>query len=363
MNKKAAAFINSEIDRLAEKILSLQRLRQPELNERYDARSKKLCLQDVKYHLSYLGEALEVSSLSLFLDYMVWVKDLLSNLKLPPQDLIVNVECIKEVLIEETPAGCAEVITPYIDAALEKLKIQTVRRQSFLDIEAPHHELAGKYINFLINGDKNQANQLIQDAFKNGVSVRDLYLYVFQKTQRELGRLWHENKITVACEHYCTAATQLILSQLYPYIFSASKNSENKKYNIVIACVSNELHEMGIRMVADFLELEGFNTYYLGANVPQKSIIQTIYEKKANVLALSTTISTHVKYTAAIIEEIKGSHAVAGVKVIVGGYPFNVDEDLWKKIGAHGYAADMSCAVEKVSSLIGSKENQIYGIK
>lgn len=357
MNKKAAAFINSEIDGLAEKVLSVQSLRQPDLIERYDARSKKLCLQDVKYHLSYLGEALELSSLTLFLDYIVWVKDLLNNLKLPPQDLIVNIECIKEVLSREAPAGCAEIIAPYLDAALEKLKIQTECRRSFLDIEAPYHDLAGKYINFLINGDKNQANQLIQDAFKNGVSVRDLYLHVFQKTQRELGRLWHENKITVACEHYCTAATQLIISQLYPYIFSASKNSENKKYNIVIACVSNELHEMGIRMVADFLELEGFNTYYLGASVPQRSIIQTIYEKKADVLALSATISTHVRHAAAIIEEIKGSPAGAGVKVIVGGYPFNVDEELWKKIGAHGYAADMSSAVEKVSSLIGSEEN------
>lgn len=357
MNKKAAVFINSEIDGLAEKIFSVQRLKQPGLNERYDARLEKVCLQDIKYHLSYLGEALEVSSLSLFLDYIVWAKGLLNNLKLPPQDLIVNVECIKEVLAEETPAGCAEIIASYMDAALEKLKIQTFGQRSFLDIEAPHHELAVKYLNFLVNGDKNQANQLIQNAFKNGVSIKDLYLCVFQKTQRELGRLWHENKITVACEHYCTAATQLIISQLYPYIFSASKNSDNKKYNIVIACVSNELHEMGIRMVADFLELEGFNTYYIGANVPQKSIIQTVYEKKASVLALSTTISTHVKHTAAIIEEIKGSPACGDVKVIVGGYPFNVDAGLWKKIGAHGYAADMSCAVEKVSSLIGLKEN------
>jgi hypothetical protein len=77
MNKKTAAFINAEVDRLAEKILSVQSLRQPGFNQRYDARSKKLCLQDVKYHLSYLAEAIEVSSLSLFLDFIVWVKDLL----------------------------------------------------------------------------------------------------------------------------------------------------------------------------------------------------------------------------------------------------------------------------------------------
>jgi hypothetical protein len=36
----------------------------------------------------------------------------------------------------------------------------------------------------------------------------------------------------------------------------------------VAACVSGELHEIGVRMLCDLLEMEGWNTIYLGANVP-----------------------------------------------------------------------------------------------
>jgi len=54
-------------------------------------------------------------------------------------------------------------------------------------------------------------------------SVRDVYLNVFQRSQHEIGRLWQMNQITVAQEHYCTAATQWIMVQLYPYVFGTER--------------------------------------------------------------------------------------------------------------------------------------------
>ena len=48
---------------------------------------------------------------------------------------------------------------------------------------------------------------------------------MFQLSLREVGRLWQMNQISVAQEHYCTAATQLIMSQLYPYIFSGERRN------------------------------------------------------------------------------------------------------------------------------------------
>ena len=40
----------------------------------------------------------------------------------------------------------------------------------------------------------------------------------------------------------------------------------------VAACVTEDLHEVGLRMVSDILELEGCNTLYLGANVCRRQI-------------------------------------------------------------------------------------------
>ena len=99
------------------------------------------------------------------------------------------------------------------------------------------------------------------ETIEAGTPLKDIYLNVFQETQKETGRLWQLSKITVAQEHFITAATQLIMAQLYTYLFT----SEKKNKTIIVSCVQGELHEIGARMVADLFEMDGWNSYYFGA--------------------------------------------------------------------------------------------------
>ncbi len=82
------------------------------------------------------------------------------------------------------------------------------------------------------------------------------------------------NQLGVAEEHYCTAATQLIMSQLYPYIFVAVE----RRGTAVASCVSGDLHELGARMVCDFLELDGWSTHFFGANMPGAGVARTVID-------------------------------------------------------------------------------------
>src|SRR5581483_7575825 len=100
--------------------------------------------------------------------------------------------------------------------------------------------LAQRYIAALLDGHRDTALRLILDAAATGTPVRAIYLRVFQPAQYEIGRLWQAGRISVAQEHYCTAATQLIMSQLYPYVFAYEK----KAATAVIVCISGELHEL-----------------------------------------------------------------------------------------------------------------------
>ena len=69
------------------------------------------------------------------------------------------------------------------------------------------------------------------------MSIRDVYLLVFQPCQREVGRLWEAGRITVAQEHYCTAATQVIMSQLAPRLVTGERitvEDEDKVIGILL---------------------------------------------------------------------------------------------------------------------------------
>lgn len=207
---------------------------------------------------------------------------------------------------------------------------------SFIAQGAPLDMLAKEYMAFLLAGNRHKAGQRILEAVQGGVLVRDIYLHVFQPTLYEIGRLWQRNEISVAEEHFFTAATQLVMSQLYPYIFA----SQRKEKSMMAACVGDELHEVGVRMVADFFEMDGWNTWYLGANVPSEAILQSITTNKPDVLALSATMSYHARHVQELIAQVRTVPGGEQVAVLVGGWCFRMAPDLWKEVGADGFASD-----------------------
>lgn len=209
-------------------------------------------------------------------------------------------------------------------------------------------ELAGRYLELLLEGNRDRAVELILSNVEAGMPIPEIYLGVFQPVQREIGRLWEVNQITVAQEHYTSAATQLIMSMLYPRFLGTGSGGPG----LVATCVSGELHEIGIRMVSDFFEMAGWNTYYLGANTPSRDVIQTIISRRSKVLAISATITYHIPRVIELIEEVRGSALGDDFPILVGGRPFLISSDLWERVGADGFAADARQAVVAASGLI-----------
>ncbi len=142
---------------------------------------------------------------------------------------------------------------------------------TYLNVESEFGDLGQRYLGLLLAGNRHEASQLVTEAVKDGAPIKTVYIEVFQNSQYEIGRLWQLNEISVAQEHFCTAATQLIISQLYPYMFSHNKNGRR----LVVTSTDGDLHELGVRMVADFFKMEGWDTFYLGANTTATSWCRT----------------------------------------------------------------------------------------
>jgi len=334
-NRELFNYIIKNAQVLSEKILALQYQYQPELKKQYTALEHNKCIKDIIFHLQHLAQSLLVENPLLFGDYVIWAKVLLNNLKIPTEHLYVNLICIKEILQEILPQQ-STMINACIDSAIESLLSSSIEVPSFISNDNPHADLARQYLQLLLDGDKHKASSTILNASDTTLSVKDIYMYIFEPVLKEVGRLWQTHKITVAQEHYCTAITQLIMAQLYGKIFTTQKIG----LSLVAGCVNEELHEVGIRMIADILELEGWDTYYLGANVPMYDIIEFVSEKNPNIVALSCTMTFHLHKVIDIINEIKNITKLNEAKIMVGGYPFNIDKNLWKKIGADLYASN-----------------------
>ena len=93
-------------------------------------------------------------------------------------------------------------------------------------------------------------------------------------------------------------------------------------------------------MVADFFELEGWDTYYMGANTPTESILSAVEDYQPEILGISATMPLHRSALKDLISEVRSSDACKGVKILVGGYTLKASPALWRKMGADGFAHD-----------------------
>ncbi|ATB32988.1 cobalamin B12-binding domain-containing protein [Melittangium boletus] len=150
-----------------------------------------------------------------------------------------------------------------------------------------HVQLVERYLETQLAGDVRGTLRLLDEALARGTPITELQCQVIQAAQREVGHLWEGNRIGVAREHQASAISQLALAHL----FSRAQPEPSRGISVAVACVEGELHELAVRLVADYLELAGFTVSYFGSNLPTGSLVSMLEQEPADVVALSTTMT------------------------------------------------------------------------
>jgi methanogenic corrinoid protein MtbC1 len=320
----------------------------PDMAASYTEHQKKNFMNDVAWILAFLGESAWADQPVLFEEFSAWLRTFLTSVRVPMKDVAESFDLIdREIGKALEPEEAV-----FVSRILAKGRERLTDSSGTLSLPASENllqPLASEYLSLLLRGNKNAAFELIMREVNGGMKVRNVYLDVFQPVQYEIGRLWQTARITVAQEHFCTAATQLVMSQLYPYLFTGEK----KDKKMITTCESGELHEIGARMVTDFFEMEGWDTYYLGANMPVESLIRFISDIKPGFIAISATMTFHLSSVEEIIRRIRSTAEIpSGTRIMVGGFPFKIATGLWKQIGADYFAASAEEAVSIAERLI-----------
>ncbi|MCU0491079.1 MAG: cobalamin-dependent protein [Chloroflexaceae bacterium] len=102
--------------------------------------------------------------------------------------------------------------------------------------------------------------------------------------QIAVGEGWHRGEVSVAAEHFCSRYVEgKLLNLLNAYVDNPSGPLA------VIGCAQAEMHELGAIMLSLFMRWSGFRVIYLGQNIPNSTIEETIRQVRPQVLGLSAT--------------------------------------------------------------------------
>lgn len=206
-----------------------------------------------------------------------------------------------------------------------------------------------RYLAALLAGAESAAFGVLVAALDSGIPIRAVYVDVLQAAQREVGERWARAEMSIAEEHLATAVVQANMARLAPRLRSAEPPT-GPHNRIVVVTAPGELHSVGARMLADTFGAAGWLVDYLPPPTPEGVIVGHVRSVGPAVVAISTTIPTHLPGTA---EVTAGLRALPAPPLLaLGGWAFRSDPELPARLGADVTAGDAFTAVTAVTAAL-----------
>jgi len=115
-------------------------------------------------------------------------------------------------------------------------------------------------------------------------------------------------------------AEEIITKSLNRFIsvLPASDRVETKG-TVIIATVYGDIHDIGKNLLSQMLKIHGFEVHDLGRDVPSIQVVNKAMETGADIIALSSLMSTTMPSQKEVIEMLTEFGNREKIKVIIGG--------------------------------------------
>ncbi len=175
-----------------------------------------------------------------------------------------------------------------------------------------HGELDA-FIEDLIAGRRADCGRRVQDLLTRGVDVRTVFQALFREALYEIGRRWETGDLSVATEHQATAIVESLLAQ----VSDGRPPSAPAKHTAVVSASLAEYHQIGARIVADTLELAGWQVQFVGAGASEDALVKVVSTRKPDLLALSVSLEAHLDQLWTLAPRLRP--LVRSRRIVVGG--------------------------------------------
>jgi corrinoid protein of di/trimethylamine methyltransferase len=161
------------------------------------------------------------------------------------------------------------------------------------------------------------------------------------------GQLYEEGEYYIPELLMCSDAMYSGIEVLKPHL---EKSETESKHKVVIGVVQGDTHDIGKNLVKIMMETEGFEVVDLGRDVPPAAFVEKAKEIGADIIALSTLMTTTMDGMAEVIRILEEEKLRDRIKVMIGGDP--ISQSFADKIGADIYTTDASKAAKRAKTLV-----------
>lgn len=308
----------------------------PGIAARFSVSDRSRFREDIDQYLRMLRTALASSSYGYFEEHVLRLAALMKNRGIPSEQICELLWLLDRFIAARLRGELAELVRAILQSGIRVLETaQPVLPAFYRKLPAPAPE-SPAFTEALLAGDQRGAKRVVDAKLDAGADLIEVDVTVVQPAMYEIGQLWQHNQISVVQEHLATAICQTVLAGA----LMRGEPAPPRGQRALFACVEDNFHCLGLRMVADAFELAGWESAYLGADVPTAALLDQIESSRPDVVGLSVSMPQHIEKIHELIRLCRLELGKQCPSIIVGGLAMNSVDDLWRNIEADHWYPD-----------------------
>ena len=198
----------------------------------------------------------------------------------------------------------------------------------------------------VVAGNVQKARKLAERLVNEGVSS-DVVLDKMMEAMRAVDKK-HEMKEYFTVD---VAAASTAMREAFKVVEPNLKvKKADKSGKVVIGSLKGNIQSLGKDIVASALRSAGFHVVDLGVNVSPEKFVDSAVNEKAQVIAISVSVSETVPYLKDVVGLLRKKKLADSIKTVIGGRA--VSEERCREYGIDAYAKDAWDCVKKVRDLL-----------
>lgn len=329
--------------------------------QQWGPRGREACREDLGFHIEFLRPVLEFGLVQPMVSYLVWLRDVLDARGIPTAHLAQSLHWLGDFYAQHLDAPDAAAVQAALADVLAALAqadqppatpahptTSAEATDAATTADTASWPEVGEFESALLRGSRQAAQQVVQRCLAQGHSLVSIEAHVVQPAMVRIGDGWQANRVSVAQEHMATAIAHAVISASLEQQTPPPPNG----HSIILACVEGNHHALGLRMVADAFEMQGWDVTYLGANVPTRALVDMVAAEQPDLLGLSVSFPQQLGTVREVIAQLNIRQPDARPPVLVGGLAINRFQPLAGAVGAEGHAASALDAVDVAQRLL-----------
>jgi 5-methyltetrahydrofolate--homocysteine methyltransferase len=200
--------------------------------------------------------------------------------------------------------------------------------------------MSDKLIKHITEMEEQEALALVKELLDGGTPPAQI-LDDCRTAMEIVGKRFEEGEYFIPELIFAGEMLKAISEEVKPYFEGEQEVAKQAK--VIVGTVKGDIHDIGKDIVVFMLDVNGFEVYDLGIDVPPETFVAKINETQAPVVALSGFLTLAFEAMKETIEAIQAAGLRDAVKIMVGGG--TVDEQVRQYAGADAYGLDAMAAV------------------